>query len=84
MLYRKIPCGDIVGEVKEGKGAELIVEVEIRDFTPRFRESAYTPIKKLVGEKTPRNFEAMKRAVDKAAEQAVERKRRVVERLSRN
>ena len=57
---------DIVGEVKEGKGAELIVGGEIRDFTPRFRESAYTPIKKLVGEKTPRNFEAMKRAVDKA------------------
>ncbi|MFZ3059207.1 MAG: AIR synthase-related protein [Candidatus Methanoperedens sp.] len=72
---------DIVGEVKEGEGAELIVDGEIRDFTPRFRESAYTPIKKLVGEKTPRNFEAMKRAVDKAAAQAVERKRRVVERL---
>ncbi|MCZ7384886.1 MAG: AIR synthase-related protein [Candidatus Methanoperedens sp.] len=72
---------DIVGEVKEGKGAELIVGGEIRDFTPRFRESAYTPIKKLVGEKTPRNFEAMKRAVDKAAAQAVERKRRVVARL---
>jgi len=45
------------------------------------RGSAYTPIKKLVGEKTPRNFEAMKRAVDKAAEEAVERKRRVVARL---
>ncbi len=72
---------DIVGEVKEGEGAELIVGGEIRDFTPRFRESAYTPIKKLVGEKTPRNFEAMKRAVDKAAEEAVERKRRVVARL---
>ncbi len=74
---------DIVGEVKEGEGAELIVDGEIRDFTPRFRESAYTPIKKLVGEKTPRNFEAMKRAVDKAAAQAVERKRRVVARLRR-
>lgn len=72
---------DIVGEVKEGKGAELIVDGEIRDFTPRFRESAYTPIKKLVGEKTPRNFEAMKRAVDRAAEEAVERKKRVVARL---
>jgi len=72
---------DIVGEVKEGEGAELIVGGEIRDFTPRFRESAYTPIKKLVGEKTPRNFEAMKRAVDEAAKEAVERKRRMVERL---
>jgi hydrogenase expression/formation protein len=75
---------DIVGEVKEGEGSELVVDGEIRDFTPRFRESAYTPIKKLVGEKTPRNFEAMKRAVDKAAEEAVKRKRRIVEKIKDN
>ncbi len=72
---------DIVGKVKEGKGAELIVNGEIRDFTPRFRESAYTPIKKLVGEKTPRNFEAMKKAVDEAAARAVEKKKRVIRRI---
>ncbi len=72
---------DIVGKVKKGKGAELIVDGETSEFTPRFRESAYTPIKKLVGEKTPRNFEAMKKAVDKAAAQAVEKKRSVVGRL---
>ena len=72
---------DIVGKVDEGRGAELIIGGESRDFTPRFRESAYTPIKKLVGEKTPGNFEEMKRAVDKAAAQAVEKKRHVVERL---
>ncbi|MDO9096588.1 MAG: hypothetical protein Q7U60_00480 [Candidatus Methanoperedens sp.] len=46
-----------------------------------WRESAYTPVKKLVGEKTPRNFEAMKRAEDEAAEEDVGRKRRGVERL---
>jgi hydrogenase expression/formation protein len=75
---------DIVGEVKEGKGAELIVDGKIRDFTPRFRESAYTPIKKLVGDKTPRNFEDMKKAVDKAADHAVEKKKRVVRKLKDN
>ena len=72
---------DIVGRVEEGDGAELIVNGERHDFTPRFRESAYTPIKKLVGEKTPKNFEAMKRAVDKAAALAIEKKRRIIERL---
>jgi hydrogenase expression/formation protein len=72
---------DIVGNVVDGEGAELIVDGKPRDFTPRFRESAYTPIKKLVGEKTPRNFDAMKQAVDKAAQEAVEKKRRVVERI---
>ncbi|MDP2767860.1 MAG: AIR synthase-related protein [Candidatus Methanoperedens sp.] len=72
---------DVVGKVEGGDGAELIVNGEHHDFTPRFRESAYTPIKKLVGEKAPKNFEAMKRAVDKAAAQAVEKKRRTVGRL---
>lgn len=72
---------DIVGKVVDGEGAELIIDGMPHDFTPRFRESAYTPIKKLVGEKTPRNFDIMKKAVDKAAAQAVEKKRRVVERL---
>ncbi|MBU4374350.1 MAG: hypothetical protein KKD69_06010 [Euryarchaeota archaeon] len=72
---------DVVGKVEGGDGAFLIVNGEHHDFTPRFRESAYTPIKKLVGEKAPKNFEAMKRAVDKAAAQAVEKKRRIVGRL---
>ncbi len=72
---------DIVGKVVDGEGAELIIDGMPHDFTPRFRESAYTPIKKLVGEKTPRNFDIMKKAVDKAAAQAVEKKRRVVEML---
>ncbi len=72
---------DIVGKVIEGEGAELIVDGMPGDFTPRFRESAYTPIKKLVGEKTPKDFEIMKRAVDKAAAEAVKKKKLMVERL---
>jgi hydrogenase expression/formation protein len=70
---------DIVGNVVDGEGAELIVDGKPQDFTPRFRESAYTPIKKLVGEKTPKNFDAMKQAVDIAAAEAIEKKKRVVE-----
>ena len=80
-VRRKGVAIDVVGKVEEGKGAELVINGEVHDFTPRFRESAYTPIKKLVGEKTPRNFEAMKKAVDRAAAQAVEKKRRIVGRL---
>ncbi len=72
---------DIVGNVVSGEGAELIIDGKHKDFTPRFRESAYTPIKKLVGEKTPKNFDVMKKAVDNAASQAIEKKRRIVERL---
>jgi len=72
---------DIVGNVVDGEGAELIVDGKPRDFTPRFRESAYTPIKKLVGEKTPKNFDAMKQAVDNAAAEAIEKKRSAVGRI---
>jgi hydrogenase expression/formation protein len=72
---------DIVGNVVDGEGAELIVDGKSLDFTPRFRESAYTPIKKLVGEKTPKNFDAMKQAVDMAAAEAIEKKKCVVERI---
>ncbi len=80
-IRRKGVAIDIVGKVEEGKGAELVIDGEVHDFTPRFRESAYTPIKKLVGEKTPKNFEDMKKAVDEAAAQAVEKKRRIVGRI---
>lgn len=74
---------DIVGKVENGEGSELIIKGEVHDFTPRFRESAYTPIKKLVGEKTPKNFDAMKKAVDKSALLAIEKKERIVQRLKR-
>ncbi len=74
---------DIVGNVVDGEGAELIVDGKTQDFTPRFRESAYTPIKKLVGEKTPKNFDAMKQAVDTAVAEAIEKKRRVVGRIKK-
>ncbi|SDG32737.1 hydrogenase expression/formation protein [Methanolobus vulcani] len=73
----------IIGKVVEGTGAEVIIDGEARDFTPRFRESAYTPIKKMIGDENPRDFEEMKKAIDKAALNAIEKKRRVVEMVKR-
>nr|CAI64203.1 conserved hypothetical protein [uncultured archaeon] len=72
---------DVVGEVCEGEGAELVSDGEVRDFTPRFRESAYTPIKKLVGEAAPDDYERMCAAVDHAAAEAAEKRDRVVARV---
>jgi len=69
---------DVVGEVCEGEGARLVVGGEVRDFTPRFRESAYTPIKKLIGEATPEDYERMCAAVNRAAAEAAEKRDRVV------
>jgi hydrogenase expression/formation protein len=70
---------DIIGEVVEGSGAEIVIDGKVCDFTPRFRESAYTPIKKIIGEEEPRDFEEMKEAIDKAAKEASEKKKRVME-----
>jgi hydrogenase expression/formation protein len=72
---------DVVGEVCEGEGAELVIDGEVRDFTPRFRESAYTPIKKLVGEAAPDDYERMCAAVDRAAAEAAEKRDLVVARV---
>lgn len=74
---------DIVGRVENGAGAEIKIEGEIRDFTSRFRESAYTPVKKMVGEEEPRDFLEMKHAIDIAAENAIRKKHRVVEMIKR-
>ena len=72
---------DIVGWVERGEGAYAVENGEIKRLQPRFRESAYTPIKKLIGEEKPRDFEEMKKKVDKAFEKALEKKKKVVELL---
>ncbi|MDI3498789.1 AIR synthase-related protein, partial [Archaeoglobus sp.] len=63
-----------VGWVEKGrKGAFVVEGGELREIKPRFRESAYTPLKKVVGEETPPDFEEMRRKVDEAARKALEK-----------
>ncbi|MEN6512868.1 AIR synthase-related protein [Methanoculleus sp.] len=70
-----------VGYVEEGAAESVLsVDGEIRDFTPRFRESAYTPVKKVVDE-DKRDFEEMKAGVERAAEAALAKKLRILSRL---
>jgi len=68
----------------EGRGAELITNGEIHDLTPRFRESAYTPIKKLIGENIPGDFDHMKLCVDLAAKGAIDKRERVIAQVNNN
>ncbi len=72
---------DIIGHVEEGTGAEVIIDGERRDFAPRFRESAYTPVKKVHGEENPRDFEEMRAAIDRSAAEAIEKKQKVLEKI---
>jgi hydrogenase expression/formation protein len=72
-----------VGYVETGKPASvLLVDGKESDFTPRFRESAYTPVKKVVDTDT-RNFELMKDGVLHAAEAAIQKKERVLRKLQK-
>ena len=72
---------DIIGRVEEGSGAEILMNGEIRDFSPRFRESAYTPVKKVHGEENPRDFEDMRTSIEMAAEEAISKKHRILEHI---
>lgn len=71
-----------IGRVEAGlPGAALMVDGREQDFTPRFRESAYTPVKKVV-DRNKADFSTMKTAVRRAADAAIEKKNRVIRHLS--
>ncbi len=72
---------DEIGRVEEGEGAYLDIDGKRSDFSPRFREAAYTPIKKAIGQEAVRDVAEMTRKVDLAAQNAVEKKKRFVERI---
>jgi hydrogenase expression/formation protein len=70
-----------IGHVEKGKPESvLIVDGKESDFTPRFRESAYTPLKKVV-DTQPGDFEKMKEGVRIAADAAIQKKQRVMKNL---
>ncbi len=74
---------DVVGWVESGSGAYSVENGKAEPLRPRFRESAYTPIKKLVGEEKPENFDEMREKIDEAFQKAIEKKKTVVDRLKR-
>lgn len=69
---------EIVGKV-EGKECVLVRNGKEEQFEPLFRESAYTKIKKLVGENPPSDYAEMLAKIKQSAEQAIEKKKKIVE-----
>jgi hydrogenase expression/formation protein len=74
---------DEIGTVEAGEGALLRMDGKVSDFSPRFREAAYTPIKKAIGQDARRDVAEMTEKVDRAAMNAVEKKRQFIERIKR-
>jgi hydrogenase expression/formation protein len=73
---------DEVGYIAQGSGAELLSAGERLPLRPKFRESAYTPVKKIVGEQADeREVELMRAQVELAAERAIVKKQQMIEYL---
>jgi hydrogenase expression/formation protein len=67
--------------VEKGKPESvLMVDGKEQDFLPRFRESAYTPVKKVV-DTDVRDFDEMKKGILHASDAAIAKKQRVLNRL---
>jgi hydrogenase expression/formation protein len=72
---------ETIGWVEKGRPASVLMSGgKETDFAPRFRESAYTPVKKVV-DTGRRDFGEMRQGVDRAAEAAIRKKARVLARL---
>ena len=74
-----------IGEVND-KGSPILLKEDGTEETlvPLFREAAYTKIKKLVGDTTPEDFEIMKEKVQKAADNSIKKKERVIDYILSN
>ena len=69
-----------IGQVTDSGEPILIKE----KLVPLFREAAYTKIKKLVGDTTPEDFEIMQEKVQKACEDAIAKKDKVIKYINEN
>ena len=75
-----VNCREI-GNVEKGEPASVLVtDGKEHDFKPRFRESAYTPVKKVVDTESA-DFDEMKKGVLRASQAAIAKKERVLTRL---
>jgi hydrogenase expression/formation protein len=76
-----VRCAEI-GRVEAGPAeAVLVTDGVEHDFTPRFREAPYTPVKKVVDLRKG-DVEAMEARVEEAARAAIEKKERIKARLA--
>jgi hydrogenase expression/formation protein len=74
-----IECAEI-GFVDDSMEVSMIYSDELKKkILPRFRESAYTKIKQVIGEETPESIEEMEKKIEKAADAALEKRKKIIE-----
>ena len=76
---------DIIGKITDTGKTFIEENGVVRRLEPKFREAAYTPIKKVVDQINKNDFNETKKYIDKSATEAIAKKNRIVEEiLSRN
>ena len=78
LAKNNIKCAEI-GYVTDSKEVTMIFEDETENILPRFRESAYTKIKQEVGEETPELINEMELKVEKAASDALQKRKKIID-----
>ena len=78
LAKNNIKCAEI-GYVNESKEITMVFDDETENILPRFRESAYTKIKQEVGEETPELINEMEKKVEKAASDALQKRKKIIE-----
>jgi hydrogenase expression/formation protein len=63
-----------VGRVEVGRGAYLENSEGERELKAKFREAAYTKVKKIIGEGAPKEMDEMRRRIEEAAARAAKKK----------
>ncbi|WP_457612409.1 AIR synthase related protein [Methanocaldococcus sp.] len=72
-----------VGYVEKGDRSYIEEGKKRVELKPKFRESPYTPVKKVV-DREPKDFEELKEKIRKACDKAIEKKKMVLERILNN
>ncbi|MFA5771167.1 MAG: AIR synthase-related protein [Thermoplasmata archaeon] len=68
---------EVVGRVEKGRGVFIKSKNKIKPLPKLFRESPYTPIKKVVDKGTSRRFEDAKDDIERAARLAILKKEKI-------
>jgi len=69
-----------IGYVNDSKQVFITYgDKEKKDILPKFRESAYTKIKQEIGEDTPESFDILEKSIEKAALEALKKRKKIIE-----
>jgi hydrogenase expression/formation protein len=79
LAKNNIKCAEI-GYVDNSNQVSMIYsDDKKKNILPRFRESAYTKIKQEIGEDAPESLEKMQKKIEKAASEALKKRKRIID-----